>query len=119
MNYMDFLEFDLGSDCYVLKDSAYTLSKSDLSKVLDLQIKLIKQHVDDKFKGLHDVSAVDVVLAKNFNRKFEKSNVCLRVSNNLIEDYKKFAGQLDVPVQDLMNYVLEYGFKNYRAIKEI
>lgn len=68
---------------------------------------------------LLNISTADVVLAKNINRKFDKSNVCLRLSNNVIEDFKKFAGSLDVPVNDLMVYVLEYGLAHFRVMMEI
>lgn len=116
MDYSKYVKYDADVNFYFFTDDFFDLSLDEMLEVCkykeDLNSRLMKA-------AKMNVSTSDVVLAKNFNRKLDKSNVCLRVSNNLIEDYKKFAGQLDVPVQDFMTYVLEYGLTHYRAIKEI
>lgn len=100
-----------------LIDEAFQLSNDDFRKLVAYLTG--KVAAATRLHNMSNVSTSDVVLTKNFNRKFDKSNVCLRVSNTLIDDYKKFAGQLDVPVQDLMNYILEFGLNHFRIVKEI
>lgn len=69
--------------------------------------------------GCKNVSASDVLLSRNLDRKFVKKTVCLRVPQDLVHSYQSFAGRLNVPVADLFNYVLKYGFLSLRVIKEI
>lgn len=111
--------FDDVLGCWDITDKSKELSNEDWCDLLEYVNSLNKKIIERLTPSLKNVSTSDVVLAKNFNRKLDKSNVCLRVSNNLIQDYKKFAGELDVPAQDLMTYVLEFGLTHYRAIKEI
>lgn len=116
MDYSKYVKYDSDVNCYFYTDEAFDLPMDDF-------LEVVKLHQDLNARLLRaakmNVSTSDIVLAKNFNRKFDKSNVCLRVTDNLIEDYKKFAGSLDVPVQDFMTYVLEYGLTHYRCVKEI
>lgn len=120
MDYSDYYSLNSELGLYQVNDSFISLSIKDKYEVLSHMNARNEVLIRKKYVApLKNISTSDVVLCKNSNRKFDKSNVCLRVTNNLLSDLKKMAGQLNVPVNDLMTYVLEYGFASYRVIKEI
>lgn len=69
--------------------------------------------------GCKNVRSSDVLMSRNLDRALVKKTVCLRVPQDLVHSYQSFAGRLNVPVADLFNYVLKYGFLSLREIKEI
>lgn len=117
MELMKYVKKDPELDIYVLDcEACKGLHWNELSKILDALNKFNSELLDKLKKN---VSASDVLLDRNVDRSLVKSNVCVRIPTNLLQEIRDFAGRLNVPASDFIAYVLKYGFRSYREIKEI
>ena len=91
----------------------------DNEKGQEILLEALDEYSARNRLGVKNVSASDVVMSRNADRSLIKKNVSVRVPQDLVHAYMKFAGSLNVPVSDLFAYVLKYGFLCLREIKEI